>query len=49
VQNNSRIGGTVVVPFKGRHALKVGYATGLFAEVGTDFDQFLVTYQVQLK
>jgi len=46
VQNNSRIGGTVVVPFKGRHAVKVGYATGLFAEFGTDFDQFLVSYQV---
>jgi hypothetical protein len=48
VQNSSRIGGTVVVPFKGRHAVKVGYATGLFAEFGTDFDQFLVSYQLLL-
>ena len=46
VQRNSRIGGTVVVPFKGRHAVKIGYAAGLFAEFGTDFDQFLVSYQV---
>ena len=44
-QRNSRIGGTVVVPFKGRNAIKIGYATGLFTEFGTDFDQFLVSYQ----
>ena len=46
VQQNSRIGGTVVVPFKGRHAVKLGYATGIFTEFGTDFDQYMVTYQV---
>jgi len=45
VQRNSRLGATVVVPFKGRHAVKIGYAKGLFAEFGTDFDQFLVSYQ----
>ena len=45
VQQNSRIGGTVVVPFKGRHAVKLGYATGFFTEFGTDFDQILVSYQ----
>ena len=49
VQNNSRIGGTVVVPFKGRHAVKLGYATGVFADFGTDFDQFLVSYQLLFK
>jgi len=49
VQKNSRLGGTVVVPFKGRHALKFGYASGLFTEFGTDFDQFLVSYQVLLR
>jgi hypothetical protein len=47
-QRNSRIGGTVVVPFKRRHAIKVGFATGLFTEFGTDFDQYLVSYQVLL-
>ena len=46
VQRNSRLGGTVVFPFKGRHAVKIGYVAGLFAEFGTDFDQFLVSYQV---
>lgn len=45
VQKNSRLGGTVVVPFKGRNAVKIGYATGLFTEFGTDFDQILVSYQ----
>ena len=45
VQQNSRVGGTLVVPFKGRNAVKIGYATGLFTEFGTDFDQFLVSYQ----
>ncbi len=46
VQRNSRIGGTLVVPFKGRHAVKIVYAKGLFTEFGTDFDQFLAAYQV---
>jgi hypothetical protein len=46
VQKNSRIGGTLVVPFKGRHAVKLGYAKGLFTEFGSDFDQFLVSYQL---
>ena len=45
-QRNSRIGETVVVPFKGRHAVKVGFATGIFTEFGTDFDQYQVSYQV---
>ena len=43
------VGGTLVVPFKGRHAVKLGYATGLFTEFGTDFDQYMVTYQVLVK
>ena len=46
VQRNSRIGGTVVVPFRGRHAVKVGYSTGVVTKTGSDFDQFLVSYQV---
>jgi len=45
VQQNSRIGATLVVPFKGRNAIKLGYATGVFTEFGTDFDQYMVTYQ----
>lgn len=47
-QQNSRVGGTVVFPFQGRHALKFSYATGIFTEFGTDFDQYLVSYQVLL-
>jgi len=46
VQRNSRVGGTIVVPFHGRHAVKVGYSTGVVTDFGTDFNQFLVSYQV---
>ena len=48
VQENSRIGGTIVIPFLSRHAIKIGYSTGMRTRYGTDFDQFLVTYQVLL-
>ena len=47
-QKNVKVGGTVVVPFAGRHAIKVGYANGAVTKYGSDFDQFLVTYQVLL-
>lgn len=46
VQRNLKIGGTVVVPFRGRQAIKVGYANGVVTKFGTDFSQLLVTYQV---
>jgi hypothetical protein len=46
VQRNSRLGGTVVVPFRGRHAVKIGYSRGVVTEFGTDFRQFIVSYQV---
>ena len=49
VQQNTKIGGTVVIPFAGRHAVKIGYATGAVTKYGADFDQFLMTYQVLLK
>ena len=45
-QDNSRIGATVAVPFAGRHAVKIGYFTGLRTELGSDANQFLVSYQV---
>ena len=48
-QRNVKLGGTVVVPFAGRHAIKIGYANGAVTKYGSDFDQFLVTYQVLLK
>ena len=46
VLHNSRVGAMVVVPFKGRHAIKLGYFLGVRTEFGSDFDQLLVTYQV---
>jgi hypothetical protein len=46
LQRNSRIGGTVMVPFLDRYSLKVGYSTNIVTDFGTDFDQFLVSYQV---
>jgi len=48
VQRNGRIGATLVVPFAGRHAIKIGYATGSVTNYGTDFDQFFLSYQVLL-
>ena len=47
-QQNSRIGGMIVVPFLGRHAIKVGYSFGVYTKFGNDFDQFQVSYQVLL-
>jgi hypothetical protein len=49
VQKNAKIGGTVVIPFAGRHAVKLGYASGAVTKYGSDFDQFLVTYQMALR
>jgi hypothetical protein len=49
VQNNSRVGAMLVVPFGGRHAIRVGYFLGVRTEFGSDFDQLLVTYQVLVR
>ena len=48
VQKNLKVGGTLVVPFGGRHAIKIGYANGAVTRRGNDFNQFLVSYQVVL-
>jgi hypothetical protein len=48
VQQNARLGATISVPIRGRHSVKIGYAAGVVTEFGTDFNQFLVTYQVLL-
>ena len=48
LQRNSKIGGTVSVPFHRRHNLKFGYSFGVVTAYGTDFDQLLVTYTVLL-
>jgi len=47
-QRNVKIGGTVVVPFRGRHAIKIGYVKSVVTKFGTNFNQFLVSYQVVL-
>ena len=49
VLHNSRIGAMVAVPFRGRHAIKLGYFFGTRTDYGSDFDQFLVSYQVLFK
>jgi hypothetical protein len=46
LQRNARIGGTVVVPFRGRHAVKVGYSTGIVTGSGGDYNMLLLSYQV---
>ena len=48
VKHNSRIGAMVVAPFRGRHAVKLGYFVGARTSSGSDFDQFLAVYQVRL-
>ena len=47
-QNNVKVGGTLVIPFGGRHAIKLGYASSTKTKYGSDFDQWLITYQVVL-
>lgn len=48
-QSNVKLGGTLVVPFLKRHAIKVGYADGIVTRFGNDFNQFLVSYTLVLK
>ncbi len=44
-QRNVKLGGTLVIPFGGRHAIKLGYANGVVTRFGSDFDQWLLSYQ----
>ena len=48
VQRNARLGATLSVPIRGRHSIKIGYAAGMVTRFGTDFNQFLITYQALL-
>ena len=43
-QQNSRIGVTMVFPFKNRHAMRFAYSTGMATESGGDFDNFSLNY-----
>ena len=47
-QNNVKLGGTLVVPFLKRHAIKIGYADGIVTRYGNDFSQFIVSYNLVL-
>lgn len=47
-QENLKVGGTVVIPFGGRHSIKLGYADGAKTRFGSDFEQWLITYQLLL-
>jgi hypothetical protein len=44
LQRNSRIGGTIVVPVRRRHAFKLGYSTGVVTESGGDFEMLLLSF-----
>jgi hypothetical protein len=48
-QSNLKVGGTLVVPFWRRHAIKIGYANGVVTRYGNAFDQIIVSYQFVLK
>ena len=48
LQRNSRLGGTLVYPFAGRHAAKLGYSFGAVTESGGDFSILLVSYTLVL-
>ncbi len=43
-QQNSRIGASVLFPFKGGHAIKFTFSTGIATSTGGDFDNFAVNY-----
>ena len=49
LKSNSRIGATVVVPFAGRNALKLGYSVSMRTRYGGDSNQLLVAWQHLLK
>jgi hypothetical protein len=48
-QRNLKVGGTFVIPFLGRHAIKIGYANGVIIRYGDDFDTVLLSYQVLIR
>jgi hypothetical protein len=44
LQRNSRIGGTILFPFKRQHAIRASYSTGITTESGGDFEIFSLSY-----
>ncbi len=49
LQKNVRLGATVAVPFRGRHAVKFGFSTSARTRVGSDSEQYLVSYNLLLR
>lgn len=49
LQKNLKVGGTMVIPFLGRHAIKIGYANGVITRYGDDFNEVLLSYQVAIR
>ena len=48
LQRNSRIGATMVFPFKRRHAIRTGVSIGAVTKSGGDFVTASVSYQLLL-
>jgi hypothetical protein len=46
LQRNSRAGFTVVMPFRGRHAVRASFSTGVETRSGGDFDNYSLAYIV---
>jgi hypothetical protein len=49
LQRNSRLGLTVVFPFRRRHALKASYSTGVVTESGGNYRSFVLSYNLLLR
>jgi hypothetical protein len=49
LQNNSRMGATLVFPYLRRYAVKMGYSVSMRTRFGVDSDQFLLTWQMLLR
>ncbi len=43
-QENTRLGGTMLFPFKSQHAIRASYSTGAVTTAGGDFDNFSLSY-----
>lgn len=46
LQNNSRAGVTLQIPFDRRQGLRVAFNAGMTTRIGADFDSFVVGYQL---
>jgi hypothetical protein len=49
LQRNIRLGATVAVPFRGRHAVRFGFSTSARTRSGSDSEHLLVSYNLLLQ